>query len=251
MRDGQRWVQRLALGVGAAAILVSLLLQSNRVRSVALLFPAVSGFIEAAPRVWVERGTTEAARSELVQTVAAARRRVDQFYPRAAGHPVVLACSTVECFRRCGGIGHATTFFSDRVLLSPGGVNSVKVSHELSHVELATRIGAVRALLSVPQWFDEGLAVLASDDPDYDEAKWLAATEVGARVPNLEQMATLRGFLAATKQSKQAAYGTARHEVARWYARVGAAGLERLFSAVRGGESFRYAYARVEEGAGQ
>src|SRR6266511_3348778 len=51
------------------------------------------------------------------------------------------------------------------------------------HVELGVRVGVVRALLKVPQWFDEGLAVLFSADPGFAEARWLAATDDGARAP--------------------------------------------------------------------
>jgi len=143
----------------------------------------------------------------------------------------------------CGGIGLDTTFFGDRVLLSPDGVSSIKVSHEFSHVELATRVGAVRALFNVPQWFDEGLAVLVSEDPNFTEARWLVATENAARAPALDQLKTLRGWLAV---NKDLSYGTARHEVARWYARAGRTGLDRLFSALRAGETFERAYASIE-----
>jgi hypothetical protein len=238
-------MKRLALAAAVTAVLLASLFQSNRVRSVALLFPSLSGFDEVAADVWAEREMSAAARDRLVDTVAAARGAVERFFSGVSGHHVVLACSTARCYRMCGGIGLGTTFFGNRVLLSPGGVSSSKVSHELSHVELASRVGALRALFQVPQWFDEGLAVIVSDDPDFTEAKWLAATEGGARAPALQQLETVRGWLAATKENKQLSYGTARHEVVRWYARAGPKGLQRVFAAIRAGEKFERAYART------
>ena len=122
-------------------------------------------------------------------------------------------------------------------------MSSVKLTHELSHVELATRVGVVRALLKVPQWFDEGLAVLVSADPDFTEARWLAATDNGARAPSPDRLRTLGGWLSV---DRELSYGTARHEVARWYARVGRSGLDRLFAALHAGETFERAYANAE-----
>jgi hypothetical protein len=48
--------------------------------------------------------------------------------------------------------------------------------------------------------------------------------------------------LTVTKVDGQRSYGTARHEVARWYDRVGLRGLERLLAMIRGGSDFQAAY---------
>ncbi|MFG1943168.1 hypothetical protein [Nonomuraea sp. NPDC048826] len=48
-------------------------------------------------------------------------------------------------------------------MLSPRGADPVIASHELSHVELHTRLAGAE----VPQWFDEGLAVVVCGDPRY------------------------------------------------------------------------------------
>jgi hypothetical protein len=49
------------------------------------------------------------------------------------------------------------------VMLSPRGLDVAILAHEMSHVELHQRLGGIR----VPQWFDEGLAVLVGDDRRY------------------------------------------------------------------------------------
>jgi hypothetical protein len=50
-------------------------------------------------------------------------------------------------------------------MLSPRGIDPVIAAHELSHVEFHVRLGSRRD--QVPQWFDEGLAVLISGDERY------------------------------------------------------------------------------------
>jgi len=107
--------------------------------------------------------------------------------------------STSECFRRHGGFGRGTTYFGDRELLSPLAVNPVKAAHEFSHVELAARVGALRALLRAPSWFDEGLAVLFSEHPVFAEDHWLVETSSGATAPTLDQLASMAGWLAASR----------------------------------------------------
>jgi hypothetical protein len=237
--------RRAAVAMLLVTVVAAVLLQWKPARSIMLLAPSIAGFVEVGPDIWVERGMTAGTQDAVVQAVRHARAQLQHFYAVPLGRPVVLACSTATCFRRCGGIGHATTYFGSRVLLGPSALNPVKVAHELSHVELATRVGAVRVLLRVPQWFDEGLAVVVSDDPAFDEAKWLAATARGAAAPDLRRLVTLRGWLDMTKVDGQLSYGTARHEVGRWYASVGTRGIERLFAMLRDGYAFDDAYNTV------
>lgn len=233
---------RLLVGV-LVVFVAGVFVFAKPARSVTLLVPSMAGFVQAAPDVWVEGGTNAETRDTVVRAVALANQRLRGFYGAQAGRPIVLACSTLNCFRRSGGIGHGTTYFGNRVLLGPSALNVVKVTHELSHVELAARVGALRILLRVPQWFDEGLAVMISDDPVFEERKWLSATGGGTRAPDLHRLATLRGWLTLTKVDGQLSYGTARHEVARWYARVGLGGLEHMFAMLRDGSDFEVAYA--------
>jgi hypothetical protein len=247
LRDVTAVATRLRwLLAGALVLVAGLLLFVKPARGITLLAPSVAGFVQAAPDVWVERGASESTRDTVVRAVALGNGRVREFYGAQAGRAVVLACTSVSCFRLHGGIGHGTTYFGNRVLLGPSALSVVKVTHELSHVELAARVDALRVLLRVPQWFDEGLAVMISDDPAFDERRWLSATVGGTSAPDLGRLATLRAWLAVTRVDGQLSYGTARHEVSRWYARVGLGGLERLFVLLRKGSAFDAAYAATE-----
>ena len=118
-------------------------------------------------------------------------------------------------------------------MLPPRGLNEVIISHELTHIELHSRVGVLRSWRSIPSWFDEGLAVLVSQDPRYTEEGWLRATENGRKAPKLEEIGKL-----LDRSEWLMSYGTARREVGAWYERAGRSGLERLIEEVRRGGDF-------------
>jgi hypothetical protein len=94
----------------------------------------------------------------------AARRRVREFYGDQQSSPTVLACFDDACYARIGGGRERGIAVLDRaVMLSPRGLDVVILAHEMSHVELHQRLDGVQ----VPQWFDEGLAVIVGDDRRY------------------------------------------------------------------------------------
>src|SRR5207244_6669253 len=98
-----------------------------------------------------------------------ARNRVAGFYGGLDAAPRVLVCVSEDCYRRIGGAGSRGTSLSDVALrLSPRGIDPVIAAHELSHIELHHRIGNIRHLMgAIPAWFDEGVAVVVSDDRRY------------------------------------------------------------------------------------
>jgi hypothetical protein len=100
------------------------------------------------------------------QILGAADQQITMFYGSRLSHPRVLLCATDACYRRIGGgreKGQAIRSWS--LLLSPAGLNVIIATHELSHVEFHYRLGAARS--QVPPWFDEGLAVVVSNDKRY------------------------------------------------------------------------------------
>ena len=119
------------------------------------------------------------------------------------------------------------------LLLSPRGLNAVITSHELTHIELHHRIGSFRSWRTIPAWFDEGLAVLVSEDPRYSDEAWLKITNNGLNAPELKDIGRMLG-----RGDWLLVYGTARREVGRWYQRVGCAGLALLIANVKDGKDF-------------
>jgi hypothetical protein len=167
--------------------------------------PSCYGLREVAEGVYADPGLDE---RRIVGLVRAAEKRVADFYGGRRGTTRVLACSTEKCYSRIGGGKEKGIAVLNRtVMLSPRGLDVVIASHELSHVELRARLEA-----EVPQWFDEGLAVVVADDRRY------LTPEGGCLVePTGPQPATLAAWLKADPGK----YGRAACEVSRWLAANG------------------------------
>ncbi len=224
------------------------------IRSVRLYFPEASGLAAVRPGLYVDPALAGPQREAFAADVEAGRSRAAEFYGGLVSSPTVVGCASMDCYRRFGGIARKGVFRNGALLLSPEGLTPVIVAHEWSHAELAARVGRLRTWSSVPQWFDEGIAVLSSRDPEYTEEAWRAATDNGTRVPPLSGMETLGGWLRVTGKdgkTKQLSYGTARHEVSAWYACAGPDGFRDLVASVRDGGDFHETYERTRKaGAG-
>lgn len=62
------------------------------------------------------------------------------------------------------------------------------IAHEWSHAEFSARVGGFFAAKDVPSWFDEGLAVLISNEPSHSEEIWQAMTAAGIVTPPLNEL---------------------------------------------------------------
>jgi len=111
-------------------------------------------------------------RADLLRDAEAATATVRTFYGAFHRQPFLVACWTEKCARKLKeqdtmGIAIPTPFRSI-VSLSPNGINRTILTHEFAHTELHYRVGLwVRAIGTFPVWFDEGVAVLVSDDSRY------------------------------------------------------------------------------------
>jgi hypothetical protein len=156
---------RLLVG-GTLAVLLALVV------GLSVAFPAVAattcpgcyGLERLRPGLHVEPGIGAEQRARVTGAVDDGTRRVAAFFGGLRSDPDFLACVTDGCYARIGGGGERGIAVLNRaVMLSPRGIDPVIAAHELTHVELHARLGTG----SAPQWFDEGLAVLVSDDPRY------------------------------------------------------------------------------------
>jgi hypothetical protein len=115
----------------------------------------------------------------------------------------------------------------------------VIASHELSHLEFHNRLGFIRTVLrDVPQWFDEGVAVVVSDDPRY------LGKSTGDRCP-VDPDGDLPARRAAWIHgaSNDQLYAKAACRVSRWIAaKGGSAAVTHLISQVANGTDFDNAY---------
>lgn len=207
-------------------------------RSARLFVPTWSGFIEIKKDIYVDRQMSMLQRDVLLETLGLANKRVSAFWGPLQSEATLFVCSTEKCFVSSGG-GKAKgkALGASKILLSPRGQTIVILAHELSHVELHKRMGVFRAWRLIPSWFDEGLAVLVSQDPRYSKTAWLEETDGGENIPALDALTWGRGSWLRN-------YGTAREAVGRWHMRVGSQGFFSLIQDIKAGADFDTVFNR-------
>ena len=208
------------------------------------------GMLPIAPHIYVDREISVESTRRLLNIVEKARVRAAYFYGELIAEPDILFCSTMECYRKFGAIGLGYTL-GNTILISPYGARAAIVSHELSHVELAARLGGQSEVIdTIPQWFDEGTAVMVSLAYEFSDDAWLEACQKGASSPRLSEIESVDGWnqvTGANGVNMQRSYGTARQEIVRWYAMAGRKGLNQLILALKAKENFHEVYRSIEE----
>lgn len=224
-----------------------------------LLPPTVMGLEELTPKVYVNKEMSIAHREQFSEVVAEARRKITDFYGGTISQPEILACSTEECFAAIGGgKPRGVNLSKSKLIISPRGLTVPILTHEWSHAELRTRMDArfagVFGIPSIPTWFDEGLAVVVSEEPAHSEKVWELIVAEKKATPDLGELETLKGWNEAVGKFGDAdcasgvpgktfvVYATAGHEVRNWYRRVGREGLLNLIERIKSGERFERAY---------
>jgi hypothetical protein len=147
--------------------------------------PSCYGMVRIGDNVFVDAAMGEQRRRELQVSLSTAESKVTAFFGSLSRRRIILACADEDCERRLASWVEGSAkvrAFAYRVgrlsviRLSPRGQSHTIIAHELSHVQVREKIGPVTQLLGVfPAWFDEGLAVLVSEDDRYFNAGESAA----------------------------------------------------------------------------
>lgn len=229
--------------LGAAA-----LLSISAASAASLEAPEESGLRQVADKIYVSHEMSPDQVERILELVKLARKQVAQFYGELLASPKIVFCATAECYCDFGAVGLGFTDGSNLVI-SPQGLRVAIVAHELAHVEFAARAGGFRKVLDeVPQWFDEGQAVLISQAEEFSDAAWREATANGRNAPPLSALGAMDDWnrlTGAQGEHMQFTYGTARREMERWVILAGPDGLRKLAQALHEGEQFEHAYARI------
>lgn len=172
MKYVYRWIKRAVIGIILIGAIASGLLAFGYPAVTATICTACFGMERAAPGLIVDREMPASMRDALSTNAMEAESRIRKFYGTFDRAPIIVACSTDECDRRMGGRGAlastTTTPFSVMTRVSPRGQTPAILAHEFSYVVLHRRIGWRKLADGVmPAWFDEGIAVIASDDNRY------------------------------------------------------------------------------------
>ncbi len=238
-----RRAAKILIAASALVVIVIVAVVIALPAAAATACPRCYGLEQSQPNVFVERGMPQQARDHVAEILSQARVRVRDFYGRTDGNPRILVCASQSCYQHIGGGGTRGKSYYDAVLiLSPRGTDPVIASHELAHIELHNRIGFIRFVSgAIPSWFDEGLAVVVSDDPRYLAPVGAAdRCLVDADGPLPTGMREWSRRAGADDQL----YAKAACRVSRWLAKKGGtAAVPRLLSQVARGTPFAQAYA--------
>jgi hypothetical protein len=225
-----------------------------------------SDFDELPGDLYVSPQTTTAQRDSLQRLLPLARRRVRQFWGARTAKSPVIFCHDEATYRQYCLINEGAgcslgTPTGSWIVLNPDGLNTDVLAHELCHDELFTRLGWFKSKNRIPQWFDEGLALMLdyrftnADSTrrylDYLD-EWIVLTNNGRQALPLPTLNTTQQFFGTRRgevdrSHLRKAYTTAGLEVARWLDVVGQPGLVELVQAIRMGQSFQDAYRRIEQ----
>ncbi len=194
--------------------------------------------------------------------IAKSEARVDSFYSGKKSDPVFIICSNARQYEKyCSstegaGCSIGTPWGSNYVILNAQGLNVDVISHEMSHIELLEKLGWWKTTFKLPQWFNEGPALMLdrrfvnNSDPgdryfEYMD-EWLYYTRGGQEILELEDISTIKGFFNGGQRQVMLAYMTSGMEVSYWLARAGGNGFRDFMSEMNQGSSFSEAYIKAE-----
>ncbi|MDB5651402.1 MAG: hypothetical protein JWL62_2922 [Hyphomicrobiales bacterium] len=211
----------------------------------AIAWPPCYGFEQVSDGLYAN-GLGTGERLHLQQMVDASRRVVSSYFDSLKSHPRILVCSDDRCFRALGGGGaRAITILDLGLVVSVRGIDPIIVRHELAHAELHAELGIRRTLArTVPQWFDEGLAVNVSND-----LRYLAPAEAADRC-----LVEPAGDLPASRAvwihgaANDLLYAKAACKVSRWLdGEKGPEKVRALVQSLNAGLSFESAFANTSD----
>ena len=188
-------------------------------------------------------------REETIQLTDGAKKRVEKFYGdlRCLDNTVIIICDDDILLSKLGGDHDTiTTIFPSEknyISVSDEYFNIDILAHELTHAELHARLSR-SALLKIPKWFDEGIALQNDNREQYSFEEWIKQTDSGSHTVALEDMDETSEFYAGTIEERRFRYLNAKHEVSVWMETHKRQGLLELIGKLNNGEEFSIAYKR-------
>jgi len=254
-----------------SSIIVVFLLIITGTLSYYLAFPQVvrcyaigfSDFEKYSDHLYFSEGTTPLQKDSLLQLFAGSKKRISRLWGSYTSAPTIVFCHTEEIYSKYGSTsGSPANFFGTPlglyVVVSPDGLNTDIISHEMCHAELAQRLGWLTMTSQIPQWFNEGVALMA--DYRYPDTrtsnrhnnylqKWNQATSNGVVKIKLSEISSVKDFFNGDQYWIYLAYLRSGLEVSRWLEIVKRDGLLDLVKKLNEGEDFDSAYSGIEQRA--
>jgi len=232
------------------SLLTFLLSACSTVKKVKVILPASWLDMEkVAENVYVDTDMPETQRQDLLNKIPLAKNNVQAIWGEVLSTPVIFACSSKACFEDLGGGARAHQIFN-YIVLSPRALNAELISHEWSHTEMLKRLDSIFGDSDIPSWFNEGVAVVVSNEPRHNEQAWNRVVERNLPFPQTKELETLGDWNASVGKYQKnvdpnevvVVYATAGHIVNNWYKKYGSQGLTALIDGVKEGQSFMILY---------
>lgn len=262
-----RWLLRYVFPLLVVLPVGLLLLYPQLLRCMRIGQSAEFGQMPGTDAVFVSHAASRPERQRLAEHLRTARLRIRQFWGDQRGHATLIYCPQQAIYEQycAGGEGAGCSlglpWGASYLVLGPDGNNTDVIAHELCHDELFARLGWWTVKKQIPQWFNEGLALMldyrfsnpavwenagktSPSDPAFDDDQMPFAPGTMLKLSDLE---TTRDFFAGDYGRVILAYQTSADEVARWLAVVGRAGVPALTDSVVKGVPFGEAYRQLEQ----
>lgn len=228
-------------------------------KSVFLLFPEGNGLTEISPGIFIDDLASVQEKNQLNDFVVKAKGAIAKRYGSVESTPTIHACLTELCYHRFGGSSEIAKVFGDHILLSPRGFSWHFVAHEWSHAEMRKRL-TIRAWLKLPQWFDDGVAVVVSEAPEHSVEHFKYLQSKGINVPSQEELYTFESLSQWVdaiikygdnlnpvrrkngEEEYHVLYSSVANEVAPWVEKNGVNGLQNLIERLNANETFSAVY---------
>ena len=156
----------------------------------------MEGYVEVEPGVYAAAAMSPAERQRALDGLHAARRRIADAFGEPVARPVTILAPDTSAARRFGladGVP-GTAFIAPlgtQVVLDMAVFSIDVTAHELTHAEIAQRLGFWTRMRKLPVWFDEGVAVQL----DWREKYLVDCAAVGAaRIDAVRSLDTAAAF---------------------------------------------------------
>ncbi|SHM13396.1 hypothetical protein [Ruminococcus flavefaciens] len=208
--------------------------------------PYRSSFEKVADNIYVNKNYSGNIK-EAIQLTEEALERDRAFFGelQCTDTTIIIFCDDDKLLSKLDGDHDTKTSYTKKnyISVSDEYLNIDIIAHELTHAELRTRLN-VKALKSIPTWFDEGLATQNDYREQYGLKAWIEQTDNGKNTVPLEDMDTGSEFYADPLEDRRFRYLNAKHEVSVWMDTHQQKGLLELLDKLNKGEDFDSVYSR-------
>ena len=206
--------------------------------------PYRSSFEKVADNIYINKNYSGNIK-EAIQLTEEALERDRAFFGelQCTDTTIIIFCDDDKLLSKLDGDHDTKASYTKKnyISVSDEYLNIDIIAHEFTHAELHTRLN-MKALKSIPTWFDEGLATQNDYREQYGLDAWIEQTDNGKNTVPLEDMDTGSEFYADPVEDRRFRYLNAKHEVSEWMEIHGQKGLLELLDKLNSGEEFDSAY---------